>query len=170
MLYVLCDIRCIYAYFPAGNYVLKVENTDTRTRCEVFSKLTSVVLVSLLLTLNIFHIFLHFFSIVNFEQVNANWVAFKIKDRENFENQETLWTSLSQLLFHVKRTMKLIGSGLKICCLHGSCQNYLYAASIQLCQVKHVKLSFAIFLFRGFNKNTTRRCELWSNKIIKTLK
>ena len=43
-----------------GIYLLKVNNRNTRTRCEICSELTikdtiGVVLVSLLLTLNIFH-------------------------------------------------------------------------------------------------------------------
>ena len=45
---------------PVGNYMVKVNNRNTRIRFEIFSKLCSkylpgVVLVSLLLTLNIFH-------------------------------------------------------------------------------------------------------------------
>ena len=46
---------------PAGNYMFKVNNRNTGTRFEICSKLTiktpqrGVVLVSLLLTLNIFH-------------------------------------------------------------------------------------------------------------------
>ena len=48
---------------PVGIYLLKVNNGNTRTRCEICSHLTirhqndanSVLLVSLLLTLNIFH-------------------------------------------------------------------------------------------------------------------
>ena len=50
---------------PAGNYIFKVNNRNTRTRCEICSKLTIkaserrhwVALMSLLLTLNIFHTF-----------------------------------------------------------------------------------------------------------------
>ena len=50
--------------FPAGIYLLKVNNRNTRTDCEICPKLTiktpvngvGVVLGSLLLTLNIFHI------------------------------------------------------------------------------------------------------------------
>ena len=49
--------------FPAGIYLLKVNNRKTRKRCDLCSKLTiktpedaiGIVLVSLLLTLNIFH-------------------------------------------------------------------------------------------------------------------
>ena len=49
--------------FAGGNYMFKVNNKNTRTRCEILSKLTitiperrhGVVLASLLLTLNIFH-------------------------------------------------------------------------------------------------------------------
>ena len=47
------------SWYPVGIYLLKVNNRDTRKRCEICSKLTikpiGVVLVSLLLTLNIFH-------------------------------------------------------------------------------------------------------------------
>ena len=54
----------------------KVNNRNTRKRCEIRSRLTmksqndviDVVLVSLLLTFNIFH----FFSVVDFEQVNGS--------------------------------------------------------------------------------------------------
>ena len=53
-------------FFPAGIYLLKVNNRNIRTRCEICSKLTikatvNVVLVSLLLTLNIFHTLLYCF-------------------------------------------------------------------------------------------------------------
>ena len=49
---------------PVGNYMLKVNNRNTKTMCEICSKLTiqtpelrsiGVVLMSLLLTLNIFY-------------------------------------------------------------------------------------------------------------------
>ena len=45
---------------PVGIYMFKGNNRNTRTRCKICSKLTSggidgIVLVSLLLTLNIFH-------------------------------------------------------------------------------------------------------------------
>ena len=44
--------------YPAGNYMFKVNNRNTRTRCEICSRLTiNTHLVSLLLTLNIFHTF-----------------------------------------------------------------------------------------------------------------
>ena len=58
-------ISCL---IPAGNYIFKVSNRNTRTRCDICSKLTiktperhqndtiGVALVSLVLTLNIFHI------------------------------------------------------------------------------------------------------------------
>ena len=40
--------------FPAGIYLLKVNNRNARTRVEICSKLT-IKIPSLLLTLNIFH-------------------------------------------------------------------------------------------------------------------
>ena len=53
--------------FPTSNYMFKVNNRNTRTRYEIYSKLAKktlerrqwrgVVLVSLLLTVNIFHTF-----------------------------------------------------------------------------------------------------------------
>ena len=56
-------LKCIFYITPAGIYLLKVNNKKTRARCEICSKLTikipeqatGVVLVSLFLTLNIFH-------------------------------------------------------------------------------------------------------------------
>ena len=39
---------------PAANYMFKVKNRNNRTRCEICPKF-GVILVSLLLTLNIFH-------------------------------------------------------------------------------------------------------------------
>ena len=65
LLLVLCQpcqsIFTLQNKFPAGIYMLKVNNRNTRTRCEICSELTiktpGVVLVSLLLTLNIFHTF-----------------------------------------------------------------------------------------------------------------
>ena len=51
---------------PAGNKMFKVNNRNSRTRCEICSKLTikdaiGVVQISLLLTLNIFHTLLYCF-------------------------------------------------------------------------------------------------------------
>ena len=46
------------SHLPAGIYLLKVNNRNTKTRCKICSKLTSanvVFMVSLSLTLNIFH-------------------------------------------------------------------------------------------------------------------
>ena len=74
--------------YPADMYLLKVKNRNTGTRCELCSKLKmkipeqrlGVVLMSLLLTLNIFHTLFYSFSIVSFEHVNASWVfIFSIK-------------------------------------------------------------------------------------------
>ena len=57
-------------YDPAGIYLLKVNNRNTRTRCEICSKLT----------INTPERRTYFtpcssVSIVNFEQVNAGWGA-----------------------------------------------------------------------------------------------
>ena len=55
-----CIASTITSIFPADYYLFKVNNRNTTRRCEIYSKLTTkmtidVVLVSLLLTLNIFH-------------------------------------------------------------------------------------------------------------------
>ena len=59
--------------------MFKVNNRNIRTRNDICSKLTikipgDIILVSLLLTLNILHIFCSSVSIVNFKQINAGWV------------------------------------------------------------------------------------------------
>ena len=65
--------------------MFKINNRNTRERCEIRSKLTitrnnkhennviDVVLVFLLLILNIFYTSFSSVSIVNFEQVNVSW-------------------------------------------------------------------------------------------------
>ena len=47
-------IVIMIANIPAGNYMFKVNNRNTRASCEIFSNIR-VVLVSVLLTMNIFH-------------------------------------------------------------------------------------------------------------------
>ena len=49
---------------PAGNYMFKVNNRNTSTRCEICSNLTIKTPDD---------------AIVNFEQVNAGWVGSTIK-------------------------------------------------------------------------------------------
>ena len=62
-----------HVLITAGNYMFKVTNRNTRATCEICWKLRIKTLVSLLLTLEIFHT-LSRVSIVNFEHVNANWI------------------------------------------------------------------------------------------------
>ena len=52
--------------------MFKVNNKDTRTT-------PGVILVSLLLTLNIFHTLFFSVSVVNFEHLNADWDALLLK-------------------------------------------------------------------------------------------
>ena len=75
---------------PADICRLKVNNKNTRTRCEICSKVTlktpiGVILVSLLLTWTYFTLSSSV-SVVNFEHVNAGWLgndvtAFKIETK-----------------------------------------------------------------------------------------
>ena len=55
---------------PAGNYMFKVNNRNTRIRCEIFSKLKNKDTRTTSLTS------CSSVSIVNFEQVNAGWDGF----------------------------------------------------------------------------------------------
>ena len=50
------NIYCNYMELPAGNYMFKVNNRNTRTRCEICSKLIIKIPERLLLTLNVFYI------------------------------------------------------------------------------------------------------------------
>ena len=64
--------------YPAGIYLLKVNNRNTRTRCEICSKLTiNTPERRQWRRSGVF--------IVNFEQVNAGWVAFLKKNKSGFK-------------------------------------------------------------------------------------
>ena len=73
-----------FSFFPipAGNYMFKDNDRNTRTRCEICSKLTVKIPKrrhwrrSVVFIVNFEHIS-HFVlvSIVNFEQVNVGWVS-----------------------------------------------------------------------------------------------
>ena len=55
--------------FPAGNYMFKVNNRNTRTRCEMYSKLTIKIPERCL-----WRLLMAFVSIVYFERISAGWV------------------------------------------------------------------------------------------------
>ena len=64
------------AFYPAGNYMFKVDNRNTRTRCEICSKLTMKIPERRQWR------FTPCSSIsINFKQVNANWVRLKTKQQ-----------------------------------------------------------------------------------------
>ena len=67
----VCIIYVSMNYIPAGNYIIKVKNRITRTRCEICSKLKIKTVEHISHSDSV--------SIVNFEQVNAGWVATKIR-------------------------------------------------------------------------------------------
>ena len=75
-------VRLRLWYFPAGNYMFKVNNRNTRKRCEICSKLTIKTPErrhhwhrSGVFIVNFEHIsHCSSVSIVNFEQANADWV------------------------------------------------------------------------------------------------
>ena len=73
-------------YHPAGNYMFKVNNRNTKTRSEISSKLTIKKLErrqwrrSGIFIVNFEHIsqLISSVSIANFEQVNAGWACPRI--------------------------------------------------------------------------------------------
>ena len=81
----MCAFNILQSLCLANIFLFKVNNRNTRKRCEICSKLTiktperrdvtGVVLVFLLLTLNIFHTFSSV-SIVDFKKVNISWVYY----------------------------------------------------------------------------------------------
>ena len=61
--------NCLFRTYPAGIYLLKVSNKNTRKRCEIWSKLTIKTYFTPYSTV----------SIVNFEHVIAGWVRLFLK-------------------------------------------------------------------------------------------
>ena len=70
-----------FGIYPTGNYMIEVNNRNTRTRCEICSRLTIQTPEqrhwhrSGVFIVNYEHITFSTVSIVNFEQVNADWVG-----------------------------------------------------------------------------------------------
>ena len=73
-------LRLSRYYYPDGNYMFKVNNRNTRTRCDICSKLTiktpewrqNVFIGNFE---HISHLVL-VFLLLTFEQVNAGWVPY----------------------------------------------------------------------------------------------
>ena len=88
--------------YPTDIYLFKINNGNTRKRCEIRLKWTimtpnnvnGVVLMSLLLTLNIFYTFFSVF-IVYFEQVNVCWVV--KNPNSHLQYPSTVWQNPSKL-------------------------------------------------------------------------
>ena len=82
LFYIERILKCWFSliwYLLSGIYLLKSNYRSTKTRCEIYSKLIiktpvrpGVVLLSLSLTLNIFHTLC--VSVVNFEHVITGWI------------------------------------------------------------------------------------------------
>ena len=114
----LCIVKCASFVFsflilcsPAGNYLFKVNNRNTRTRCEIYSNLTIKIPERC-----------HYFtpyssvSIVNFEHVIADWVIYgKIYGKYGlkFIKNELpyFFVSIDKLVF----TIKLISTFFEFC-------------------------------------------------------
>ena len=87
---------------PANIYLLKISNRNIRRKCEICSNLTikipknviALVLVSLLLTLKIFHTFFYCFYCW-IEQVNVCWV--NVLDMFKVDKRDTKTTSIKDL-------------------------------------------------------------------------
>ena len=80
-------------YYPAGTYLLKVNNRNTRVRCEICSKLTiktpETQLVSLLLTLNIFHGPVFLSLTLNMEMPTGQYALVQTLVRTNHDDMMT---------------------------------------------------------------------------------
>ena len=75
-----------FLVYPAGNYMFNINNRNTRTRCEICSKLTIKIPErhqwrrSGIFIVNTEHIS-HLVSIANFEHVIAGWETTKSQSR-----------------------------------------------------------------------------------------
>ena len=81
--------------------MLKVNNRNTRTRCEISSKLTIKIperLVSLLLTMNIYFTSCSSVSIDNFKQINAGWAAEMRVIRNPSKANDTVWKEMTDTI------------------------------------------------------------------------
>ena len=78
-------LQCLYCWLIAGNYMFKVDNTNTRTRCETYSKLT----------------------IDNFEHLNASGYR-KLGYKNRVTGNKESWNYHLMELTHMKLTLYLI--------------------------------------------------------------
>ena len=89
-------LRLSRYYYPAGNYMFKVNNRNTRTRCDICSKLTiktpewrqNVFIVNFEHTSHLVLVFL----LLTFEQVNAGWVPYFNENVLKLELLQYEWT------------------------------------------------------------------------------
>ena len=88
--------RVIESYYPVNIYLFKINNRNTRKRCEICSKLT--IKPKRRQTLNIFHTFSSV-SIDDFEKANVSWV---IGFRKLF---------LREKRFHLSKRSRVVGPG-----------------------------------------------------------
>ena len=84
-----CILSSIYIAIPAGMYLLKVNNRDTRARYKIFSKLLYFIV-------NFGHI-CSSVSIVNFEHVIAGWDYIYCQEKTSHEIQSKLLFFLNPL-------------------------------------------------------------------------
>ena len=99
---------CALSYHPVNNYVFKVNNRNTRKRCEISSRLTTNTpewrhwRCSGVFIANFEHIS-HFYrvSILNFEQVNVSWAV-------NSEQNSTLNSSQYLEITFISQIFKIL--------------------------------------------------------------
>ena len=77
---------------PVGSYMFKVNIRNTRTRCEICSKLTIKTPGVFIVNFWIYFTLCFSVSIVNFEQVIVGWVMYNIS--EDFLLMTGIWKSL----------------------------------------------------------------------------
>ena len=83
-----------YSY-PAGNCIFKVSNRNTRTRCELYSKLTiKTLLLSFVFTVNFEHI-LHLVSHLSHHLSSVNWSRYENRILDTREAFKYGWVVLA---------------------------------------------------------------------------
>ena len=78
-------------HFLANIYLHNINNRKLEKDVKHQNDVIDVVLVFLLLTLNIFHIFFYV-SIVGFEQVNVSWVICSIQSQQWKQQSRRQWS------------------------------------------------------------------------------
>ena len=87
----------LFIAHPVGNYMFKVDNRNTRTSCEICSKLTLKTPKRLYCKLWTYFIPCSSISIDNFEQVNAGWSGIQFIIYNHGKIKGTKWRNQAKM-------------------------------------------------------------------------